>query len=66
MSRFAVPDMSCDACVRAITRAVRGVDAAADIRVDLAGHVVEIRSTLPDPALAAAITGAGYTIQHAA
>jgi copper chaperone len=64
MTRFTVPDMHCDGCVRAITGAIRGVDAAADLRIDLATHLVEIRSSQPDAALEAAIDG--FTVQHAA
>jgi len=66
MPRFSVPDMHCDSCVRAITEAVRGVDPAADVRVDLKGLTVEIASSQPDAALADAIDAAGFTAQLAA
>lgn len=48
-------------CVGAITRAVRQVDAAAEIAVDLASKRVEVRSAAGEAALAAAIREAGYT-----
>ena len=36
MQSFKVTGMTCAHCVRAVTDAVRGVDAAADVKVDLA------------------------------
>ena len=62
MITFEVKDMSCGHCVSSVGKAVRSVDAAADVRIDLATHRVEIESTSADaPALAAAIREAGYT-----
>jgi copper chaperone len=66
MSRFSVPDMHCDACVRAITDAVHRIDPAAHVVVDLPHLTVDVRSSQPDAALAEAIDGAGFTVQSAA
>jgi len=61
MTRFSVPDMTCEGCVKAITAAVQRVDPGATVRADLASHVVEIGSGKPAAELAAAIDGAGFT-----
>ena len=62
MIAFQVEDMSCGHCVAAITQAVKGVDPAALVRVDLAAHRVEVDSTGADARrLAEAIEEAGYT-----
>ena len=65
MIRYTIPDMSCDGCVGAITRAVRRVDANAVVTADLAAHVVDIQSSAPPERLEAAIDDAGYTVKAA-
>jgi copper chaperone CopZ len=66
MTRFSVPDMHCDACIRAITDAVRRVDPAAELHIDLATLTVDIASSQPESRLADAIDDAGFTTQRAA
>ena len=66
MTRFTVPDMTCGGCVASITKAVQRLDPAATVLADLATHRVEIASSQPAAALAAAIDDAGFTAQHAA
>ena len=62
MIAFKVDDMTCGHCVQTITQAVKGVDAGATLRVDLASHRVEIDSTQLDARrLHDAIADAGYT-----
>ena len=58
---FHVPDMSCEGCVRAITRAVQGIDAEAGVSADLPAHRVRITSDHPAAELEAAIRDAGFT-----
>lgn len=59
---FEVPDMSCGHCVGAITEAVKTVDGAAKVQVDLAAHRVQVEPATADAAmLEAAIREAGYT-----
>ncbi len=62
MIALQVNDMSCNHCVGAITRAVKDVDAGAEVRIDLATHRVEVepRSGSAE-AIVAAIREAGYT-----
>ena len=62
MTRFKVPDMECNTCVAAITRAVREVDAKADIDADLAVREVAIVSAAPQQQLRDAIEAAGFSI----
>lgn len=61
MTSFHVQDMTCNHCAGAITRALKEVDAAAVVQVDVADKRVNIDSKLPAASLAAAIEEAGYT-----
>lgn len=59
---FEVQGMSCGHCVGAVTQAVKGVDPAAEVKVDLASGKVEVRSDEDRAALAKAIEEEGYTV----
>ncbi len=62
MISFLVNDMTCGHCVGAITKALKGVDAAAKVQFDLATHRVDIEPGEADAAqLRDAIQEAGYT-----
>ena len=62
MISFRVDDMTCGHCVGAITQAVKQVDPAADLQVDLASHRVGISGTSATAAaFCAAMAEAGYT-----
>ena len=62
MPTFRVEDMSCQHCVRAITRAIQTADAGAEIRADVAAKLVSVeRTALDEAAIAALIGEAGYT-----
>ena len=63
MTHFTIPDMDCEGCVGAITRAVQAQDATATVNANLETHLVEIASTLSSDTLAAAIDAAGFTVQ---
>jgi copper chaperone len=65
MPDFVVSDMSCEACVRSITKAVQAVDPAAVVAADLASKRVHIDSAAPAPALANAMDEAGFTVAAA-
>jgi copper chaperone len=60
--RLAIPDMECDGCVSAITRAIRAQDANSVVVADLASHSVEVTGALPLERLVAVIEEAGYTV----
>jgi len=63
MNHFKVPQMSCQGCANAITRAVKALDADASIKIDLPGKQVYIDSRLSRLALAEALSEAGYTTE---
>jgi copper chaperone len=56
-----VPDMTCGHCAATITRAVKEVDAAGSVEVDLPAHRVRIASAHPAAEFVSALTEAGYT-----
>jgi Cu+-exporting ATPase len=67
MTTFNVKDMTCNMCVKHVTKAVQAVEPGADVKVDLASGRVDVSPTPKDPeALAKAITDAGYPAQIAA
>ncbi len=62
MIAFEVKDMTCGHCVGSVTKALKAVDPAATVDIDLARHRVEIGSTAADAQrLSDAIRDAGYT-----
>ena len=63
MYNFQVNDMTCGHCVSTVEKAVKGVDAAAAVKIDLPARKVDISSQKPAEAFAEAITEAGYTGQ---
>jgi copper chaperone len=65
MPDFVVSDMTCDACVRAITHAVHAVDPAAGVVVDLVAKRVRVDSAASASTLAAAMDDAGFTVEAA-
>ena len=60
MIEFRVPDMSCGHCVKAVTQAVKSVDPAAEVEVDLASHSVRVDTAAERAPVAAALVEAGY------
>lgn len=60
MTRFNVPEMSCNHCKASIEKAIKGVDAAAEIDVDLDAKTVAVESRITEAALVDAIKDAGY------
>ena len=62
MISFEVQDMTCGHCASTITKAVQATDQAAQVRIDLSAHRVDIDAGAADvQALRAAISDAGYT-----
>lgn len=61
MHSFNVSGMTCGHCVRAVTEAIKGVDAGATVEVDLASGRVVVRGETASPdTMAKAITVEGY------
>jgi copper chaperone len=59
---FEVKGMSCGHCVKAVTEALRSVDPAAQVAVDLARARVEVESKADAARLREAIVEAGYEV----
>ncbi|MBP6119311.1 MAG: heavy-metal-associated domain-containing protein [Giesbergeria sp.] len=63
--QFTVTGMTCGHCERAVTQAVQALDPAAEVRIDRAANRVDVASTQPRDALAAAIAEEGYEVAPA-
>ena len=62
MIAFKVEDMTCGHCASVITRAVKEADKDAQVRIDVAQHLVEIEPKVSDAkGLREVISEAGYT-----
>lgn len=66
MLDFQVNGMTCGGCARAVTNAVKSVDAAADVQVDLASKRVTVESTADATKIRSAIEEAGYGVERLA
>ncbi|EJL90924.1 copper chaperone [Polaromonas sp. CF318] len=60
---FNIPAMSCGHCAGAITKAVKALDPAAQVNVDLASKKVVVQTAQDRQAVAAALAQAGYPAQ---
>ncbi|MCO7514779.1 cation transporter [Pseudomonas guariconensis] len=65
MQVFNVQGMTCGHCVKAVTRAVQDLDAAAQVEVDLAGKQVRVQSQVAGERILAAIREQGYQAEVA-
>ena len=54
--------MTCGHCERAVTQAIQGIDAQAQIRIDRAANRVEVETAASREAVAAAIAEEGYQV----
>lgn len=59
---FEVQGMTCGHCERAVTNAIQGVDAQAQVKIDRAANRVEVDSSASRDALQAALTEEGYKV----
>ena len=59
---FQVQGMTCGHCERAVTQAVQHIDPNAQVSINRASGQVDVDSTAPREALAAAIAEEGYTV----
>ncbi|WP_421694353.1 heavy-metal-associated domain-containing protein [Aestuariivirga sp.] len=58
--KFTVPDMTCGHCVATVTRAIKDLDAAAEVKVDLAAKSLAVETNLPAAVVSKALDDAGY------
>ena len=59
---FNVQGMTCGHCANAVTQAVRSVDPAAQVQVDLGSGKVQVQSQQDRAAIAKAIEEEGYKV----
>lgn len=62
---FTVTGMTCGHCEKAVTQAVKQLDPQAQVQADRSQNRVEVTSTQPREAIAAAIAEEGYTVTAA-
>ena len=60
--KLIVEGMTCNHCVRSITRAIHGIDVSAGVRVDLDNGTVAINGEVEPTAAKAAIEAECYTV----
>lgn len=60
MLKLNVPDMTCGHCAATVTKAVRSVDDAAVVDIDLPAKAVSIRTNAEPAKISAALEAAGY------
>jgi copper chaperone len=60
MLQFRVNDMSCEHCVKTITKAVTAIDAEASLEADVETKLVRIDSAHPVAELIQVLDAAGY------
>ena len=60
--QFEVQGMTCGHCERAVTNAIQQIDPQAQVRIDRAHNRVDVDSSQPREALAAAIAEEGYQV----
>ena len=65
MLRYTIENMTCGHCVGTVTRAVRGVDADAEVFADIAAKSLEITTVALGDVMARAIGQAGYAVTPA-
>ena len=60
--QFTVTGMTCGHCEAAVTHAIKQIDGGAQVKIDRSKDLVEVESTEPRDALAAAIREEGYAV----
>lgn len=61
MLDLTIPDMTCGGCARGVTAAIKSVDAAAELVIDLEAHKVRVTTTASAEAVKAAVVEAGFS-----
>ncbi len=59
---FNVQGMTCEHCEKAVSRAIRQLDRAAEVQIDRAANKVEVESSQAAEVLKQAIVDEGYTV----
>ena len=61
MLELTVPDMTCGGCARGVTAAIKVVDPAAEVAIDVPGRSVRVQTSVKPEAIKAAVEAAGFT-----
>lgn len=59
---FTVQGMTCGHCEKAVTTAIKTLDPLAEVRIDRSQNKVDVTTSQPREAVAAAISEEGYTV----
>ena len=59
---FTVQGMTCGHCERAVQTAIKTLDPQAEVKIDRAQNLVEVNTSQPRDAVAAAIREEGYSV----
>lgn len=60
--QFQIESMTCGGCARGVTKAIQGVDPAAEVRADPPRRIVDVTTNAPRDALTAALAEAGFPV----
>ena len=63
MLDLTIPDMTCGGCARGVTAAIKAVDPAAELVIDIESHKVQVKTSASAEAVKAAVVDAGFTPQ---
>ncbi|AFY88838.1 MAG: hypothetical protein CLLPBCKN_000705 [Chroococcidiopsis cubana SAG 39.79] len=58
-----VPSIVCDGCAETITKAVKSVDADAQVDVDVSAKTVKVEGAQSEESIKQAITATGHTVE---
>ncbi|SKB11355.1 Heavy metal transport/detoxification protein [Planktothrix sp. PCC 11201] len=58
-----VTSIVCQACANTVTKAIKSLDAEADITINLETKIVSINGTPSETAIKEAITAVGHTVE---
>lgn len=66
MYQLEVQNMTCGHCAATVTKAIKAIDSAATVNVDLAAKTVAVSSSAPLDVVRSVIAEAGYPVTKAA
>lgn len=58
-----VPSIVCEGCAETITKAVKSVDAEAQVDVDVSAKTVKVEGTQSEDSIKQAIAATGHTVE---
>ena len=61
MLDLTIPDMTCGGCARGVTAAIKAVDPAAELVIDIPTHKVRVKTSASAESVKTAVAEAGFT-----